>query len=221
MWQLWAPGTSVGQVCMSLLFVSWFFLFTPVLLYSVLLPLPMSFCSGPQEHLPTARIFLSCQFLFTEETDGAPLGSLPGDSLLVPGDTALLTLASCHMSLKLLCSVRLHACIWAGRPQSRLGWSGGCMCFCWHRAALTTLPVFKGLSTSGSCVSDRSSALASLGSLLAAQNLVSAEPESAVSARLPGDSHAQRSLRCTVAKHSWNWNCNFDDLKALWILIDV
>lgn len=66
---------------------------------------------GPQECLPTARIFLSCQFLFTEETDRAPLGSLPGDSLLVPGDTDLLTLASCHMSLKLLCSVRLHVCI--------------------------------------------------------------------------------------------------------------
>ena len=65
-----------------------------------------------------------------------------------------------------------------------------------------TLPIFKGLNTLGSCPSDWSSVSASLGSLLEAQNLVSAEPEFAVLARLPGDSHAQRSLRCTVAKHS-------------------
>lgn len=40
-------------------------------------------------------------------------------------------------------------------------------------------------------------------------------------ARPPGDSHAQGSLRGTVAKHSWNWNYDFDDLKALWVLADI
>lgn len=64
------------------------------------------------------------------------------------------------------------------------------------------LPIFKVLNTLGSCPSGWGSASASVGSLLEAQNLVSAKPESAVLARLPGDSHAQRSLTCTVAKHS-------------------